>query len=112
MRISDWSSDVCSSDLVAEYRLIGYENRVLRNEDFSNDKVDAGDIGAGHEVTALYEITPVGSGAEQLSPLRYGDAASPPDARTDEVAHLRLRSKRPGEEIGRASFRARGCQYV
>src|SRR3546814_8451012 len=70
--------------VVAEYRLIGYENRVLRNEDFSNDKVDAGDIGAGHEVTALYEITPVGSGAEQLSPLRYGDAASPPDVRSEE----------------------------
>src|SRR3546814_8357848 len=80
--------------VVAEYRLIGYENRVLRNEDFSNDKVDAGDIGAGHAVTALYEITPVGSGAEQLSPLRYGDAPSPPDARTDEVAHLRLRDRK------------------
>src|SRR3546814_18601987 len=63
--------------------------------------VDAGDIGAGHENTALYEITPVGSGAEQLSPLRYGDAASPPDARTDEVAHLRLRYKRPGEDDSR-----------
>src|SRR5690606_19487776 len=46
---------------VAEYRLIGYENRVLANEDFANDKVDAGDIGAGHEVTALYELTPAGS---------------------------------------------------
>src|SRR3546814_4073851 len=69
--------------------------------DLSNDTVDAGDIGAGHEVTALDEITPVGSGAEQLSPLRYGDAASPPDARTDEVAHLRLRYKRPGEDDSR-----------
>src|SRR3546814_12849907 len=86
--------------VVAEYRLIGYENRVLRNEDFGNDKVDAGDIGAGHEVTALYEITPVGSGAEQLPLLRYG-AASPspsPDARTEEIAHLRLRYKRPDRQ--------------
>src|SRR3546814_13926526 len=143
MRISDWSSDVCSSDLgnyndalaeqladigdgnhayidslaearkvlvqqmgstlltiardvkiqvefnpavVAEYRLIGYENRVLRNEDFSNDKVDAGDIGAGHEVTALSDITPVGSGPEQLAPLRPAPAPRPPDARPARVA--------------------------
>ena len=49
--------------VVAEYRLIGYENRALRREDFNNDKVDAGEIGAGHDVTALYEITLVGSGA-------------------------------------------------
>ncbi|GAA3931153.1 vWA domain-containing protein [Luteimonas lutimaris] len=87
--------------LVSEYRLVGYENRVLRNEDFANDKVDAGDIGAGHEVTALYEITPVGSGAEQLPPLRYGNAPAPADARTDETAHLRLRYKRPGEDASR-----------
>ena len=45
---------------VAEYRLIGYENRALREEDFDNDAVDAGDIGAGHQVTALYEIVPAG----------------------------------------------------
>jgi Ca-activated chloride channel family protein len=87
--------------LVAEYRLVGYENRVLRNEDFANDKVDAGDIGAGHEVTALYEITPVGSGAEQLPALRYGAASVPSGARAEEVAHLRLRYKRPGEDTSR-----------
>ena len=58
--------------LVAEYRLVGYENRLLRSEDFANDRVDAGDIGAGHEVTALYEIALVGSGGERLPPLRYG----------------------------------------
>jgi Ca-activated chloride channel family protein len=87
--------------LVAEYRLVGYENRVLRNEDFANDKVDAGDIGAGHEVTALYEITPVGSGAEQLPALRYGATSAPTAARTEEVAHLRLRYKRPGENDSR-----------
>ena len=45
---------------VSEYRLIGYENRALREEDFDNDTVDAGDIGAGHQVTALYEIVPAG----------------------------------------------------
>lgn len=88
--------------LVAEYRLIGYENRVLRREDFGNDKVDAGDIGAGHEVTVLYEITPAGSGAEQLPALRYGKATpAAPEARTGELAHLRLRYKRPGEDASR-----------
>ena len=100
--------------VVAEYRLIGYENRVLRNEDFANDKVDAGDIGAGHEVTALYEITPVGSAAGQLPPLRYGNTAATPQAHGDEVAHLRLRYKLPGEDasklittpIARASLKA------
>ena len=48
-------------NLVAEYRLIGYETRMLKREDFNNDKVDAGDIGSGHSVTAIYEITPVDS---------------------------------------------------
>lgn len=78
---------------VAEYRLIGYENRVLRNEDFANDRVDAGDIGAGHSVTALYELVPVGS-ATQLPALRYGDKAAPA-GKSNEIAHLRLRYKPP-----------------
>lgn len=56
---------------IAEYRLIGYETRSLRREDFNNDAVDAGDLGAGHTVTALYEITPVGSAAQLNDPLRY-----------------------------------------
>jgi len=87
---------------VAEYRLIGYENRALRREDFANDKVDAGDIGAGHEVTALYELTPVGSGAEQLPPLRYGGSANAATgAKSGEIADLRLRYKRPGEDASR-----------
>ena len=58
---------------VSEYRLIGYETRTLKREDFNNDKVDAGDIGAGHQVTALYEITPVGAQGS-VDPLRYGEA--------------------------------------
>lgn len=88
--------------LVAEYRLIGYENRLLDREDFANDKVDAGDIGAGHEVTALYELTLVGPGAERLPALRYGDGKpAADDARKGELAHLRLRYKRPGEERSR-----------
>lgn len=83
---------------VAEYRLIGYENRVLNNEDFANDKVDAGDIGPGHEVTALYEIVPVGSGAEQLPALRYGDKPSGTTAHGNELAEVRLRYKLPGND--------------
>jgi Ca-activated chloride channel family protein len=80
---------------VAEYRLIGYENRVLRREDFANDKVDAGDIGAGHEVTALYELTPVGAGTRRLPALRYAGVQAPPVSPSGEVAHLRLRYKLP-----------------
>ncbi|MBE2292499.1 MAG: VWA domain-containing protein [Xanthomonadaceae bacterium] len=89
--------------VVAEYRLVGYENRMLRSEDFANDKVDAGDIGAGHEVTALYEIALVGSGGERLPPLRYGAAATAgtTSAKAGELAHLRLRYKLPGQERSR-----------
>ncbi len=82
--------------LVEEYRLIGYENRVLRREDFNNDAVDAGDIGAGHTVTALYEIALKGSGGNLTEPLRYGQpAAADSAARGDEIAFLRLRHKQP-----------------
>jgi Ca-activated chloride channel homolog len=87
--------------LVSEYRLIGYENRLLNREDFANDKVDAGDIGAGHEVTALYEITPAGSGANRLPALRYGNDAVVPAADPKELAHLRLRYKLPGADNSR-----------
>jgi len=80
---------------VAEYRLIGYENRLLRREDFSNDKIDAGEIGAGHTVTALYEIALVGSGAERLENLRYGDTEAAEGQRRSELAFLRLRYKVP-----------------
>jgi len=83
---------------VAEYRLIGYETRALNREDFNNDRVDAGDVGAGHTVTALYEITPVGSGAALVEPLRYGPAAQPADATGDELAFVRLRYKLPGQD--------------
>jgi Ca-activated chloride channel family protein len=88
--------------VVAEYRLIGYETRALKREDFNNDKVDAGEIGSGHEVTALYEITPVGSPARLNDPLRYGTQAEPPVAdRGSEYAFLRLRYKLPGEQTSR-----------
>jgi len=80
---------------VAEYRLIGYENRLLKREDFSNDKVDAGEIGAGHTVTALYEIALVGSGGERIENLRYGDNKTDGAHDGNELAFLRLRYKAP-----------------
>ena len=82
---------------VSEYRLIGYETRALNREDFNNDKVDAGDIGAGHQVTAIYEVTPTGSAAERNDPLRYGAPVIAQDA-SDELAFLRLRYKAPGSD--------------
>ncbi len=85
---------------VAEYRLIGYENRALKREDFSNDQIDAGDIGAGHSVTALYEVALVGEGGERNEPLRYGSEARPA-AKGEELAFVRLRYKRPGQDKSR-----------
>lgn len=78
--------------VVKEYRQIGYENRQLNREDFNNDKVDAGDIGAGHTVTALYELTLVGSQGS-IDPLRYKKAAKAHDALDGELGFLRLRYK-------------------
>ncbi len=88
---------------VSEYRLIGYETRLLNREDFNNDKVDAGDIGAGHAVTALYEIVPVGSNGHLMDPLRYS-AKTPvttPANSTGEIAFLRMRYKLPNEDKSR-----------
>lgn len=81
---------------IAEYRLIGYETRALNREDFNNDKVDAGEIGAGHTVTAIYEITPIGSEARLTDPLRYGSTAE--SGTSDEFGYLKLRYKTPGED--------------
>jgi Ca-activated chloride channel family protein len=84
---------------VAEYRLIGYENRALKREDFANDKVDAGDLGAGHTVTALYEVALAGSGGERLPALRYQSGKEPEKtARNEEYAHIALRYKLPGQD--------------
>ena len=80
---------------VAEYRLIGYETRALNREDFNNDKVDAGDIGAGTSVTAVYEITAPGSPALMNDPLRYGPSVTAVNADA-ELGFLRLRAVAPG----------------
>ncbi|NEJ19392.1 DUF3520 domain-containing protein [Rhizobium leguminosarum] len=88
---------------IAEYRLIGYETRALNREDFNNDRVDAGDIGSGHSVTAIYEITPKGSPAVMNDDLRYGAADKAPAAAADsahhgELAFVKMRYKKPGED--------------
>jgi len=84
---------------ISEYRLIGYETRALNREDFNNDKVDAGEIGAGHTVTAIYEITPTGSPAELADPLRYTESrlSETSGDTSDELAFVKLRYKQPGE---------------
>ncbi|MDX8478105.1 von Willebrand factor type A domain-containing protein [Mesorhizobium sp. VK24D] len=88
---------------VSEYRLVGYETRALKREDFNNDRVDAGDIGSGHSVTAIYEITPKGSGAEQVDPLRYGQAKvdNAGVANADEYAFVKIRYKLPNEDVSK-----------
>ncbi|MEM7766814.1 MAG: VWA domain-containing protein [Pseudomonadota bacterium] len=82
---------------IAEYRLIGYETRLLNREDFNNDAVDAGEIGAGASVTAIYEVTPVGSDARLIDESRYQPAAES-SGNADEYAFLKLRHKAPGED--------------
>lgn len=84
---------------VSEYRLIGYETRALRREDFNNDKVDAGDVGSGHRVTAIYEITPVG-GKKLGDDLRYGKKTSEATATAgdSELGFFKLRYKLPKED--------------
>ena len=80
---------------ISEYRLIGYETRALNREDFNDDKVDAGDIGSGHRVTAIYEVTPKGSPAVLNDPLRYGKQEAEPAADGGELAFLKMRWKKP-----------------
>jgi Ca-activated chloride channel family protein len=86
---------------VAEYRLIGYETRMLNRADFNNDKVDAGDIGSGHCVTAIYEITPVESDARLIDDLRYQSEQNPAPKKGGEYAFLKIRYKLPKEEKSR-----------
>ena len=88
---------------VAEYRLIGYETRALNRDDFDNDKVDAGDVGSGQTVTALYEVVPVG-GSRTMGDLRYGVVVGsprvprPPEA---EIGFVKIRYKLPKSDTSR-----------
>ena len=91
---------------VAAYRLIGYENRLLRNEDFNNDRKDAGEIGAGHTVTALYEIVPPGVEGSMVDPLKYQQPpAEPRTPRSGEFSNelmtVKLRYKEPDGDTSR-----------
>jgi Ca-activated chloride channel family protein len=97
---------------VSEYRLIGYENRALKEQDFDNDKVDAGDIGAGHQVTALYEIVP--AGAKGWLPDRRYPANRPRSGGIGdgELGWLKLRYKLPNENESRLIERALGASMI
>jgi Ca-activated chloride channel family protein len=86
---------------VSEYRLIGYETRLLNREDFNNDRVDAGEIGSGHTVTAIYEFVPKATGTALVDSLRYGQDAASAKAELQEYAFVKMRYKLPGSETSR-----------
>jgi Ca-activated chloride channel family protein len=112
---------------VVSYRLIGYEKRLLRKEDFNNDKVDAGEIGAGHTVTALYEVVPAGAGAADpaatvppVDPLKYQSPSAATVAKTEttssspEMVTVKLRHKKPDgdvSELTEKSFVDNGSKF-
>ncbi|WP_137863566.1 MULTISPECIES: VWA domain-containing protein [unclassified Sphingomonas] len=86
---------------VSEYRLIGYETRMLNRDDFDNDKVDAGDVGSGQTVTAIYEVTPVG-GPRAIGDLRYAEPAPAAAAgQTAELGFVKIRYKLPKSDTSR-----------
>ncbi|TAE99072.1 MAG: VWA domain-containing protein [Oscillatoriales cyanobacterium] len=89
---------------VQAYRLVGYENRVLQNQDFNDDKKDAGELGAGHSVTAIYEIIPVGVASDvklpEVDPLKYQPNPTTLSAsQTDELMQVKFRYKKPNETV-------------
>lgn len=91
---------------VQAYRLIGYENRMLAAEDFNDDKKDAGELGSGHTVTALYEVIPVGVQSEfikSVDPLKYQPSKTNVtfSAGTEEIMTIKLRYKKPDEEVSK-----------
>jgi len=88
---------------VQAYRLIGYENRRLNDEDFNNDRKDAGDLGSGHTVTALYEIVPVGVKSDfySIDDLKYQKRSTPVAGNQADWLTIKLRYKKPGEDVSR-----------
>jgi Ca-activated chloride channel family protein len=93
---------------VKAYRLIGYENRMLKSEDFNNDKKDAGELGSGHTVTALYEIIPVGVDSEfsKFDDLKYQtNKVEKVSSTTNELMTIKLRYKKPDEEVSKLIVR-------
>jgi Ca-activated chloride channel family protein len=85
--------------IVSQYRLVGYENRILNNEDFNNDKIDAGEIGAGHTVTAMYEIV-LTKDKGWLEPLKYQDS-NKSKPYSNELATLKVRYKQPESDTSK-----------
>ena len=88
---------------VTAYRLIGYEKRILQNEDFNDDKKDAGEMGAGHSVTALYEIVPAGTPVDlpTVDPLKYRGGSEPARVNADELMTVKVRYKDPDGDVSR-----------
>ncbi|AWM34006.1 vWA domain-containing protein [Hymenobacter nivis] len=93
---------------VAHYRLVGYENRLLAAEDFNNDRKDAGELGAGHTVTALYELVPVGAAQPLVDRLKYQPAPTPPVTMqqfiNNDVLTVKLRYKQPQSRTSQLLF--------
>ena len=100
---------------VQAYRLIGYENRMLKTEDFNDDKKDAGELGAGHTVTALYEIIPVGVESEFLKSvdqLRYQKNKSARESKSEELLTVKFRYKRPSENFSNLITQVLKDEYI
>jgi len=93
---------------VKAYRLIGYENRILASEDFNNDLKDAGELGAGHTVTALYEIIPSGSDdhVNKTDPLKYQKTDASSKIQTNEIATIKFRYKPIDSETSKLIVKA------
>ena len=99
---------------VSEYRLIGYDNRILNPEDFNNDRKDAGEVGAGHCVTAFYELVLVGSGAGSVDQPVFADSNESAKQPADDWMYVKLRYKQPDSDTsqlitkmaGRANYTA------
>jgi Ca-activated chloride channel family protein len=89
---------------IHSYRLIGYENRLLEDEDFNNDKKDAGDMGLGHQVTAFYEIVPVGAGpaSPDVDPLKYQQSILTKQAKSsNEIMNIKVRYQTPNGSVSK-----------
>lgn len=100
---------------VQGYRLIGYENRMLNKEDFNNDVKDAGELGSGHTVTALYEIIPAGVKTDMLSSvdaLKYTQNAIPNKVFNEEMMTVKFRYKKPDEDISNLIVKTVRNKYV
>lgn len=89
---------------VEAYRLVGYENRMLASEDFNDDNKDAGELGSGHTVTALYEVIPVGvkdDFTKSVDPLKYQSNEKKIVSNTGEIMTIKLRYKKPNEDVSK-----------